>query len=70
VNVVEVHAVKLEQERKGDHGPRRHISNGTMRSNRRAARISVISACREMSSGRDTRRKCSGVTGKRPYKEH
>jgi hypothetical protein len=35
-----------------------------------SSRISAISACREMSSGRYTRRKCSEVTGKRHYKKN
>lgn len=59
---------KARQEGKGSHTSTT-ISNWTMRSNPGVAISAQSLHAREMSSGRYTRRKCSGVTGKRYYKE-
>jgi hypothetical protein len=56
---IEEHAIKLDK-REGDHTPRRHIELDYALESE-SSRISAISVCREMSSGRYTRRKSRGL---------
>ena len=60
---------KAGQEGKGSRTSTTHIELDYVLESE-SNRISEISACREMSSGRYTRRKCSEVTGKQHYKKN